>query len=60
KKKWGYILPLLLPFCSYAESTELDVISVETEAFKEKDKVFLKQSASSTRTQFNFKLQHRV
>ncbi|WP_230397196.1 hypothetical protein [Pasteurella multocida] len=54
----GYILPLILPFYSYAESTELDVISVETEAFKEKDKVFLKQSASSTRTQF--KLQHRV
>ncbi|XWY21242.1 TonB-dependent receptor domain-containing protein [Bisgaard Taxon 45] len=52
KKKWGYILPLLLPFCSYAESTELDVISVETEAFKEKDKAFLKQAASSTRTEF--------
>ncbi|HHE3492204.1 TPA: TonB-dependent receptor [Pasteurella multocida] len=52
KKILGYILPLILPFYSYAESTELDVISVETEAFKEKDKVFLKQSASSTRTQF--------
>ncbi len=52
KKILGYILPLILPFYSYAESTELDVISVETEAFKEKDKVFLKQSASSTRSNF--------
>lgn len=52
RKGLSYILPLIIPFFAYAETTELDVISVETEAFKEKDKVFLKQSASSTRTNF--------
>lgn len=53
RKGLGFILPFILPFVAYAETTELEVISVETEAFKPKDKVFLKQAASSTRTNFD-------
>lgn len=53
KKVLGYILFLIQPFFTYAQTVELDTISVETEAFKEKDKAFLKQSATSIRSNFD-------